>query len=37
MAEPLIGNQGELKEQFVDADGIKLHCLEWDPDQLEAP
>src|SRR5206468_3298856 len=26
--------QGELKEQFVDADGIKLHCLEWDPDQL---
>ena len=37
MVEPLIGNQGELKEQFVDADGIKLHCLEWDPDQLADP
>ncbi len=37
MVEPLIGNQIELKEQYVDADGLMLHCLEWDPDQLEDP
>jgi pimeloyl-ACP methyl ester carboxylesterase len=35
MVEPLISNQEGLKEQFVDADGIMLHCLEWDPDLLE--
>ena len=35
MVEPLISDQGGLKELFVDADGINLHCLEWDPDQLE--
>src|SRR3989440_7587989 len=35
MVEPFISDQGGLKEQFVDAAGINLHCLEWDPDQLE--
>jgi pimeloyl-ACP methyl ester carboxylesterase len=34
MVEPLVGGQGGLKELIVDADGISLHCLEWDPDQL---
>ncbi len=37
MVEPLIGNLEGLKEQFVDAGGIMLHCLEWDPDLLENP
>jgi alpha/beta hydrolase fold len=32
MVEPLLGDQGGLRELFVDAEGIKLHCLEWDPD-----
>ncbi len=32
MVEQLPGDQGGLRELFVDAEGIKLHCLEWDPD-----
>jgi len=34
MFESLVDGQGGLKELFVDADGIRLHCLEWDPDQF---
>jgi len=35
MVEPRISEQEELRELFVDADGVNLHCLEWDPGQLD--
>src|SRR5437588_7023948 len=35
MVEPRISDHEELRELFVDADGVNLHCLEWDPGQLD--
>ena len=35
MVEPRISDHEELRELFVDADGVNLHCLEWDPSQLD--
>src|SRR2546430_174206 len=35
MVEPRIRDNEELRELFVDADGVNLHCFEWDPGQLD--
>lgn len=37
MVKSMPGSQGELKSSFVDADGIRLHYLEWDPQSLASP